>query len=212
MRFPSSLNFYLLAVPLTAFTTWILLLLQNFVARVEHGHVRPFGIGFLLIVAVMTMLGGRGPGAFTLALSTLTMAFYLTPLGAGGVTGRPRDIVEIVLLLTVGGALIRGFEAMRANALLLTESEEARARLRAIMDTAPVGVVLSDAAGSLLYANPEAERIWGQTLDSIRQRGDADYEIFQSRRQPGLAVKYRPAASAGRRAGRRACGRPCGAS
>lgn len=178
MRFPSPFNSYLLAVPLTALTTWILLLIQSIVAHAEGGHVRPFGIGFLLIVAVMTMLGGRGPGVFTLALSTLTLAFYLTPLGAGGVTGRPRDIVEITLLLIVGGALIQGFEAMRANTVLLADSEEARARLRAVMDTAPVGVVLSDAKGSLLYANLEAERIWGQTLESIRQQGNADYEIF----------------------------------
>ena len=186
MRFPSPRNSYLLAVPLTALTTWVLLLVQNFVAQAEGGHVRPFGIGFLLIVAVMTILGGRGPGVLTLLLSTLTVAFYLTPLGAGGMTGRPRDIVEIILLLTVGGALIRGFEAMRANGLLLAESEEARARLRAIMDTAPVGVVLSDAKGSLLYANLEAERIWGQTLESIRQQGDADYEIFNPDGSPAL--------------------------
>jgi len=178
MRFLSPRKAYLLSVPATLLTTWILLLVQNYVAHAEGGAVRPFGIGFLLTVAILTILGGRGPGVLTLLLSIVTLTFYLTPLGSGGITGRPRDVVEIVLLLFVGGALIRGLEALRANALLLGESEEARARLRAIMDTAPIGVVLSDAAGKLLYANLEAERIWGQTLESVLRRGDADYEIF----------------------------------
>lgn len=178
MRFISPLKAYILSVPATMLTAWILLLVQNFVAHAEGGHVRPFGIGFLLIVAIVTILGGRGPGIFTLLLSTALVTFYLTPLGSGGITGRPRDIVELVLLLFVGSALIRGLESLRANAWLLAESEEARARLRTVMDTAPVGVVLSDRAGKLVYANLEAERIWGQTLESVQRQGDADYEIF----------------------------------
>ena len=178
MRFLSPLKSYTLAVLLTALTTWGLLLAQNFVAHTESGHVRPFGIGFLLTVALMTILGGRGPGVLTLVLSALSLTFYLTPLGTGGAFGRPRDIVELTLMIFVGGALIRGLEALPANVLLLADSEEARARLRAVMDTAPVGVVLSDLKGRLLYANQEAERIWGETLESIQRKGDADYEIF----------------------------------
>jgi PAS domain S-box-containing protein len=178
MRFISPLKAYILSVPATALTAWILLLVQNFVAHVEGGHVRPFGSGFLLTVAVLTILGGRGPGVLTLLLSTAVVIFYLTPLGSGGGTGRPRDMVELILLLFVGGALIRGLESLRGNALLLADSEEARARLRAVMDTAPVGVVLSDPGGNLLYANLEAERIWGQTLESIQRQGEAAYEIF----------------------------------
>ena len=187
MRFLSPVKAYLLSVPATLLTTWGLLLVQSYVAHAEGGHVRPFGIGFLLTVAIVTILGGRGPGVLTLLLSVFLLTFYLTPLGAGGITGRPRDIVETVLLLSVGGALIRGLEALRINALLLGESEEARARLRAIMDTAPIGVVLSDAAGKLLYANLEAERIWGQTLESVQRQGDAGYEIFNPDGSPATS-------------------------
>jgi len=178
MRFLSPLKAYLLSVPATLLTTWGLLLVQSYVAHAEGGAVRPFGIGFLLTVAVLTILGGRGPGVLTLLLSVLALTLYLTPLGSVGLVGRPRDVVETILVLFVGGALIRGLEALRVNALLLAESEEARARLRAVMDTAPIGVVLSEAGGKLLYANLEAERIWGQTLDSVLRQGEADYEIF----------------------------------
>ena len=161
----SPLRAYLLSPLLVALTSWILLLLQSFVAHAEGGHVRPFGVGFLLAVALVTALGGRGPGLCTLALSSLVLMLFLTPLGAGGSLGRPRDWTELFLLLAVGAFLVRGLEALRTNAQLLAESEEARARLRAVMDTAPVGVLLSDRIGELVYANREAERIWGQPLE-----------------------------------------------
>lgn len=171
LRSISPLRAYLLSPPLVALTTWMLLLLQSFVARAEGGHVRPFGVGFLLAVALVTALGGRGPGLLTLALSSLTLMLILTPLGAGGSFGRPRDWVELSLLLSVGAFLVRGLEALRTNARLLAESEEARARLRAVMDTAPVGVLLSDKAGKLVYTNHEAERMWGQPLAAVTQEG-----------------------------------------
>ncbi len=162
---------YLLSPLLVAATTWILLLVQSLVARAEGGVVRPFGIGFLLAVAVITAVGGRGPGLFTLALSSLSLILVLTPFNAGVFFGHPRDWTELLFVVAVGGFLIRGLEALRKNAQLLAESEEARARLRAVMDTAPVGVLLSDKAGKLVYANREAERIWGQSLAEVGSEG-----------------------------------------
>ena len=173
LRFISPLRAYVLSPLLVALTAWILLLAQAFVAHTEGGHVRPFGVGFLLAVALVTALGGRGPGLCTLALSSLAFMLVLTPLGTGGSFGRPRDWTELLLLLSVGGFLVRGLEALRTNARLLADSEEARARLRAVMDTAPVGVLLSDKAGKLVYANREAERIWGHSLEAARTSAPA---------------------------------------
>ncbi len=176
---------YLLAPLLVAVATWLLFLVQTLVAHVEGGHVRPFGVGFLLAVALITTLAGRGPGLLTLLLSLLSLMFILTPLGAGGMMGRPRDWAELVLLLFIGLFLVRGLEALRTNARLLTESEAARARLRAIMDTAPVGVLLSDPAGKLLYANREAERIWGHPLETV---GPEDWGRYRIRDPEGNPI------------------------
>ncbi len=172
---------------LVALATWLLFLVQAAVAHVEGGHVRPFGVGFLLAVALMTILGGRGPGLLTLALSLLSLMFILTPLGAGGMIGRPRDWAELVLLLLTGGFLVRGLEALRTNAHLLAESEESRARLRAVMDTAPVGVLLSDKAGKLIYANREAERIWGHPLAAVGREEWSRYRMFNADGSPDPA-------------------------
>lgn len=174
----SPLRAYLLSPVLVALTTWILLLVQSLVAHAEGGHIRPFGVGFLLTVALVTGAGGRRPGLLTLALSCLSLMLVLTPLGAGGSFGRPRDWTELFLLLSVGAFLIQGLEALHTNAQLLAESEEARARLRAVMDTAPIGVLLSDKAGTLIYANQEAERLWGQPFEAVSQEGRARYRLL----------------------------------
>jgi len=176
----SPLRASLLSPLLVALTTWTLLLVQGLVAHAEGGHVRPFGVGFLLTVALITAIGGRRPGLLTLVLSCLSLMLVLTPLGAGGSFGRPRDWTELFFLLSVGAFLVRGLEALHTNAGLLAESEESRARLRAVMDTAPVGVLLSDKAGKLVYANREAERIWGQPLEAVVREAQPRYRLLDA--------------------------------
>lgn len=134
----------------------------------------------MLAVALITAIGGRRPGLLTLVLSCLSLMLILTPLGAGGSFGRPRDWAELFFLVSVGIFLIRGLETLHTNAQLLAESEEARARLRAVMDTAPVGVLLSDKAGKLAYANREAERIWGHPLAAVGLEGWARYRLLDT--------------------------------
>lgn len=192
-RFPPPLRAYLVSPLLVVLTTWLLLLVQSLVARAEVGIVRPFGIGFLLDVAVIAMVGGRGPGFFTLALSSLSLILVLTPLGTGIPFGHLRDWAELFFMLAIGGFLVRGLEELRTNTQLLAESEEARSRLRAVMDTAPVGVLLSNKAGKPVYANQEAERIWGQPLEAVRQEDWTRHHLLDldgtptPPRQTGLA-------------------------
>ena len=180
LRLLSPLNASLLSLPVVAVTALCLLAIQSAISHVEGGHVRPFGIGFLLAVALITSLGGRVPGFFALASSTLTTMLVLTPLAAGGSYGRPRDWTELFFLLIVGSVVIHGLEALRQNEQLLSESEESRVRLRAVMDTAPVGVLLSDTTGKLIYANQEAERIWGQPLHVVRQEQWSRYRLLNA--------------------------------
>ena len=148
--------------------------------------VRPFGIGFLAAVAVMTIVGGRGPGLLTLVLSSFSLNLFLAPRGVAATVEGPADWAEMVFLLAVGGLLVIGLEALRKNAELLTESEEARARLRTVMDTAPVGVLLSDPAGKLIYANQEAERIWGHPLAAV---GREEWSRYRLLNEDGIPTK-----------------------
>ena len=53
-----------------------------------------------------------------------------------------------------------------------------RARLQTLMDTVPAGILLSDAEGNLVYANSEAERIWGHPLRRTGIEGYREYGLF----------------------------------
>jgi len=62
------------------------------------------------------------------------------------------------------------------------------ARLQSVMDTVPAGIVLSDAEGRLVFANREAERIWGQRLIETGISGYGAYGLLNedgSPTQPG---------------------------
>lgn len=58
------------------------------------------------------------------------------------------------------------------------ESRHRQARLQAVMNTVPAGILLSDPDGNLIYANQEAERIWGHPLLQTDQDGYGHYELF----------------------------------
>jgi PAS domain S-box-containing protein len=58
------------------------------------------------------------------------------------------------------------------------ESEDARAQLRTLMDTAPVAMLSCDAEGVLRFANPEAERIWGHPLMELPREEWGRYNLY----------------------------------
>lgn len=171
---PSDLLAYLATPILVAGGTWGLREMQMFVAKSEHAVSlpRPFGIGYILVVAGITAIGGVGPGILSLLLSIIALVYFLTPPHFGWSVSRPRDWVEVLLVLLVGATVIYTVYKVRklqgASRKLLQTSEQAEARLRAVMDATPVGVVTCDATGTLDYANPEAERIWGHSLLRLR--------------------------------------------
>lgn len=55
----------------------------------------------------------------------------------------------------------------RANAVL----RGTEARFRKVLEASPMGIILTDAAGVALYANPAHERITGQTLEDLVESG-----------------------------------------
>jgi PAS domain S-box-containing protein len=62
---------------------------------------------------------------------------------------------------------------------LEAETRDQKMHLQAVMDVVPTGVLVSDAGGRLLYANNEAERIWGHPLISADSpREYSHYRIY----------------------------------
>ncbi len=161
---------YAVAPLLVALITWALAAIQTWlIGHPEYGSPRVYTTLFFVGIALVTVLGGRGPGLWTVALSLGFTAYFVMPPQHSLAGKSTADLIQLVFFFAIGAMITEGVEALRTNRSLLARSEEAQARLRAVMDTAPVGVVLSDLNGSPSYANQEAERIWGHPLPRLTQ-------------------------------------------
>jgi NO-binding membrane sensor protein with MHYT domain/nitrogen-specific signal transduction histidine kinase len=124
---------------------------------------------------------GRAVGALTLGLAITGMhytgmaAVTFSPrlqADAGDPSGIPAQALAISIaictLLLLALALSAAMFDRRIELMALREAEALRrseARLRAILDQMPIGVLVADAAtGGIVLSNPEAERALGHSL------------------------------------------------
>ncbi len=184
-RVPPAAAFALSPI-LILITTWALSGVQTFISGLDHASVRPFSIGYVLPIAMITLIGGKRPGYLTVGLSVLATIWTMLPPDIRPEIRSMADWMEIFFLLTVGLLLVIGLNAVYENIEFGQKAAEAEARLRAIMDTAPVAVLLSDARGNLTYANQEAERLWGKPFKRV---GPDNYHEFGMRNPTGEMTK-----------------------
>ena len=124
-----------LSLLLVGLTTWALAGLQAAITAQEGGqYVRPYGIGFVLPVAAVTLLAGSRSGLGALLLSLLALAFFLMPPRLSLAVASPRDLAELVFLSSVGLLTVLGVDATRRNAEMAAEVGEAARALREAAD------------------------------------------------------------------------------
>src|SRR5581483_2487654 len=76
-------------------------------------------------------------------------------------------------------------EAERAR---LSHERDERARLHAILEQLPAGVMIANAAGAVIYSNPAAEKIFGGAIPSPEE--SARYEqTFKAWRPDGTRMQ-----------------------
>jgi PAS domain S-box-containing protein len=137
------------------------------------GEQLPF-ITFIIAVLFAAWLGGLGPALFsTLAGAFLAMVLFIPPLytlhfvGTMGTVGMLLFGVTGLTAGLLGEARLRAqLRAERAAAIAETAAEQARAseaRFRAMAESSPLGIYLTDPAGDCLYTNPAYQRISGLT-------------------------------------------------
>lgn len=182
---------FLLSPILVALTTWLLLAVQH-VAATSHGaYVRPYSICYLIPIAIVTILGGRFAGYFCILLALISLDYYLiAPNHSILAAQNAPDLAEMFFLLLTGALMIWGLDTLRNYGQLRVDAEESAARLRTIMDTAPIGVLVTDLAGTIRYANPESERMLGRS--SVNLRIDA---VEHGQNGPPVRPRGRPAES-----------------
>jgi anti-sigma regulatory factor (Ser/Thr protein kinase) len=117
---------------LVGLTTGLLFHVQDLLTQEERGHyVRPFGIGFVVPIALVTLLGGGRAGLLTLLLSVLASMYFLMAPHFSFLVQSPRDYAELVFLSFVGLLAVFGMDAMRKNAEMLTQMQAATAAMQA---------------------------------------------------------------------------------
>jgi hypothetical protein len=111
------------AVFLTTCGLWVL---NSLVSAAEpHIYVRPYIALFVMTVLLMTWIGGRSLGIFTLALCILTSLYYLLP-PHGWHVSHPSDWAGLALLTSNSAIVIFGFDSLRQKAVLRAEAAGAR--------------------------------------------------------------------------------------
>lgn len=176
---------YAAAPLLVALITWALAGMQSWlIGHPGFGSPRAYTTLFFGGIALAAWLGGRGPGLWTLGLSLVFTAYFVM-LPTQTLAGKSvADMLQLLFFLGVGVMIIWGIEALTGNRRLLAHSEDAQAKLRTVMDMAPVGVVLSEMNGTISYANQEAERIWGHLLRQGKPENQRSHRILDPDGRP----------------------------
>jgi hypothetical protein len=120
--------------------TMLLFGLQAWLIQYDgHRLIRPYAIGYLVPIILLTALAGRGAGLFTLLLSCLATAFFLAQPYFSYHIASERTQVELWLLLTVGLSAIFTVGAGREKAMMLADisgTTEGDSVLRQVRQTA----------------------------------------------------------------------------
>jgi PAS domain S-box-containing protein len=137
------------AVVIMAATRWLLTPLLG-----EH---LPFTT-FLIAVLVAAWFGGLGPAVFATALgAVLGLFLFIPPVYSLELTGR-MELLRVLLFAVTGlTAALLGESHLRAQA----RAEAAGARFRAMAESSPLGIYITDPSGDCLYTNPAYQRISG---------------------------------------------------
>ena len=121
LRLTGQVSLAILAVTLTTCGLWLLNSLTQAVD--PHVYVQPYIGLFVVTILLMTWIGGRSLGFFTLILSSLTSLYFLLPPIGWGVS-HPSDWVGFALLISSATVMIIGFDAMYQKAVLQSKAAD----------------------------------------------------------------------------------------
>jgi two-component system cell cycle sensor histidine kinase/response regulator CckA len=158
------------------------------------GDQFPF-ITFFPAVFLAAWLGGFGPALFATVASTMLAVMFVFPLlssfllpGAGSV-GVALFLLIGILTALLGGSRLRvqarsealAREATETAARLVQEAAQQReteaalraseARFRAMAQSSPLGIFITEPSGDCVYTNPAYQRISGLTLEQALGTG-----------------------------------------
>jgi PAS domain S-box-containing protein len=169
---PATLAGYGLALVAVGLVTAPLLAIQHRLIAGTGQYVRPYGIAFLLPIALVSLIWGARQGGFTLLLCLLSLVYFLMPPRYSFILSHARDAGELVALALAGGVVILCLEAVRASRertrTLLLQVQETREQLQALVEgVRDYALFLLDGEGRVTSWNPGVGRLLGYREDEI---------------------------------------------
>lgn len=202
-RFARSRAGYGLALATVTGITYLLHIGQAAQSGETGQYERPYGILYLLSVALIAMRWGGRPGFFALACSLIASKLFLMPPLLSFQFAASLDVWEIGALALVGSILTLALAEQRttnqrARDLLETVSVQ-QEELQAILNSMTDGLIVADLGGNILIMNPAALRLHGfdsveEAQRNFRQYTDT-FEVFDMDWHP-LPVDQWPLARA----------------
>lgn len=120
---------YVLSPLTVAVVAAVVLRIQELVSLADRRYTSPEAIAFLLPIALVTVIGGRGPGILTIVLSEMVCMWILMPPRLTLGVNTASDIAALVSLLVTSTVLVAGVEAVRASIRVQQQATAAVAEL-----------------------------------------------------------------------------------
>lgn len=177
---------YLWALATVTGITYVLHVGQAAQSGETGQYERPYGILYLLSVALIAVRWGGRQGFFALACSLAASKFFLMPPVHTLRFDAALDVWELGAIALVGSILTLALAEQRttntrARHLLETVSTQQQ-ELQAVLDSMTDGLIVADLNGNVLTMNPAALRLHGfgsveEAQRHFRQYGDT-FEVY----------------------------------
>ena len=143
-----------------------------------HSPVRPYGVGFVVPIALMTLVGGKRTGFLTLGLSLICLVCFLFPPQESIYIVRAVDATESILLLCIGAMQVLCVDAMqRATASAQTAREQAESNLVVAAERAKFDALLNHVSQAI-RGYLDAGSVQSNALRSLGEGIEADRCCF----------------------------------
>ena len=194
---------YLVALAAVAALTYVLHIVQAAEMDASGQYARPYGILYLLAIALIATRWGGRQGFFALACCLLASKVFLMLPYFSLRFDFTRDIWEFGSLAVVGSILTLALAeqkttGQRARQLLETVSDQQQ-ELQAVLDSMTDGLIVADLKGNVLTMNPSALRLHGYASLEDAQHNFRElqnlFEIFDMNWRP-LPLDQSPLARA----------------
>lgn len=131
--------------------------------------------------------GGLAAGILSLALNTLLLGL-IGPLQL--VSLKQYGLPGTVMLILIGGTVGWMRDLQRQLRLEIIERQRAEAQLRAVFDSAAVGITISDRDGRLIESNATVSRLLGYSAAELRSKHVGEWTHPDDRATPEQQRQY----------------------